>query len=289
MRKRTCRVTIFGALSALVFVACSESSNINAPYQQDDLQGILSELNPDPTTHSSSSKNQGYSSAKQNNKSSSSSRVEQSSSSQNPQFSSSQNSLYSSSSSKQSNNPWNQWQYPWGQGNQNSSSSSNSQSSSSSNWGNTNSSAIVTTNLQCSDIRKTTDKFSKLNDILACVEPGEKVAFVIRHAARNKSASGDNGTLNDEGRAQSVAFGKELANVGDIYFMNTKVYRTMETVLKIVEGKGQNFSEKNYPFSSKVGNDHEESEDLEDKFLVKNENTLNNSCRPAYTERIVGL
>lgn len=281
MRKRTCRVTIFGALSALVFAACSESSNINAPYQQDDLQGILSELNPDPTTHSSSSKNQGYSSAKQNNKSSSSSRVEQSSSSQNPQSSSSQNSLYSSSSSKQSNNPWNQWQYPWGQGNQNSSSSSNSQSSSSSNWGNTNSSAIVTTNLQCSDIRKTTDKFSKLNDILACVEPGEKVAFVIRHAARNKSASGDNGTLNDEGRAQSVAFGKELANVGDIYFMNTKVYRTMETVLKIVEGKGQNFSEKNYPFSSKVGNDHEESEDLEDKFLVKNENTLNNSCRPA--------
>jgi len=291
MRKRTCRVTIFGALAALVFVACSESSNISAPYQQDDPQGIFSELNPDPSTHNSSSKNQGYSSVKQNNKSSSSSREDQSSSSQekqssssqNSQSSSSQNSQSSSSSSKQSSNPWNQWQYPWEQGNQSKSSSSysNGQSSSSNNWGSTNSSAIVTSNLQCSDVRKTTDKFSKLKDILACVEPGEKVAFVIRHAARNKSASGDNGTLNDEGRAQSVAFGKELANVGNIYFMNTKVYRTMETVLKIVEGKGQSFSEKNFPFSSKVGNDHEESEDLEDKFLVKDENTLNNSCRPA--------
>lgn len=133
-------------------------------------------------------------------------------------------------------------------------------------------------NSDCQVIRSTTDKFSRLQDILPCVKTDEKVAFIIRHAARNKSASGDHAGLNDEGRKQSKALGEELKSFGGIYFMNTKVYRTMETVLKIVEGKEQIFSESKVPFQNKEADDHLETSDLEDTYLVTDERKLQN-CR----------
>lgn len=137
---------------------------------------------------------------------------------------------------------------------------------------------------ECSLLRSTVDKFHKVTDILPCVGKDEKVAFILRHGNRNKSATGDTEGLNSEGRKQSLEFGKELKNVEDIFFMNTKVYRTMETVLKIAEGKEQKFSESKVPFKNKIGEDHEESSDFEDAYLIKDKEKLQ-SCRDAINNR----
>lgn len=61
----------------------------------------------------------------------------------------------------------------------------------------------------------------------------------------------------------------------DIYFMHTKVYRTMETVLKITEGKGQSFSETDIPFKQTIAEDHEQSADILDSYFIKDENKFN--------------
>lgn len=232
-------------------MACSDSTRINAPDDPDDSQVIQSENISNPSKRSSSS------SAK----------------------------LSSSSVSSSSTRPWN----PWGNWYQKPSSSQSKSSSSSQNWWTPKSSssqgsnnrgvAELNTNTSCQVIRSTTNKFSKLQDILPCVKANEKVAFVIRHAARNKSASGDQAGLNDEGRKQAKAFGEELKDIGDVFFMHTKVYRSMETVLKIVEGKGQKFSENKVPFAYKNGLDHEESSDLEESYVIKNQSAFDNNCR----------
>lgn len=190
-------------------------------------------------------------------------------------YSSSSSRLFYSSSSSQKSNHWGNWG-DWGSyWNHNSTQSSSSTTQ-------FKSSSSVSAYLNCNELRNTTNKFHDVTDVLKCVNKNEKVAFILRHAARNKNDTGDQGKLNDEGRSQSIAFGKQLKDIGDIYFMNTKVYRTMETVLKIVEGKGQNFSEKSFPFSTKVGEDHEESEDLEDTYLIKDQSKFQ-SCRDKFS------
>lgn len=242
MRKNIFRVLTLTALSAFLLNACGDEV-AGTPIHSDD-QDPVSVIPSDST--------------KKEQPEEASSSSEQSSS--------------SSSSSSQRYNWWGQWGgNPWGS--PPSSSSKKTQSSSS---------TTVHSSTSCKELRGTTNKFHNVMDVFKCVNKNEKVAFVLRHAARNKNDTGDQGKLNDEGRTQSVAFGKKLKDVGDIYFMNTKVYRTMETVLKIVEGSGQEFSESRIPFSSKIGVDHEQSEDLEDPYLIKNQGKYQ-SCRDKFS------
>lgn len=299
-KKRNHWTTVLAVMFILVFCiltlsGCKGHVGISNPNGNDDPQAVLDSINHRPWDK--------YSSARQ---SSSISTPEFSSSSRT--YSSSASNINSSSSSKKnSSNPWENWNHgssssstitqssssqissssssknnptnPWENWNHRSSSSKNQQVSSSSKPGNSGSNvAELNDNTECQVIRNTTDKFSRLQDILPCVKSDEKVAFIIRHAARNKSASGDQAGLNDEGRTQSKALGEELKDIEDIYFMNTKVYRTMETVLKIVEGKGQSFSESKVPFQNKEADDHLETSDMEDTYLVTDDRKLQN-CR----------
>lgn len=247
MRKDILRVLTLTALSALLLNACSDEGT-GVPIHSDD-QDPVSVIPSDSTKNEHAAK-------------------ESSSSTQ------------SSSSSSHRNNWWGQWGgNPWG--NQPSYSSSRS-SSSSKIVQSSSSGAFTQTHTNCKELRSTTNKFHNVMDVFKCVNKNEKVAFILRHAARNKNDTGDQGKLNDEGRAQSIAFGKKLKDVGDIYFMNTKVYRTMETVLKIVEGSGQKFSESKIPFSAKTGVDHEQSADLEDSYLIKDQSKYQ-SCRDKFS------
>lgn len=131
---------------------------------------------------------------------------------------------------------------------------------------------------ECENIRATRDQFHQLTDVVNCVMENEKVAYVIRHAERNKSSTGTEGRLNDNGREQSITLGERLAPLGPIYFMHTKVYRTMETVLKIAEGKGQEFSESSIPFTATSADDHEQRTDLLDSYFIKDESQAN-ACK----------
>ncbi len=135
---------------------------------------------------------------------------------------------------------------------------------------------------ECIALRSTYDQFPQVTEILDCVRPSEKVVFVLRHAARDRNATNENDGLNDEGRAQSIELGQQLKDAEDIYFMYTDVHRTMETVLKIAEGKGQEFSESSVPFKAKVAEDHEENNDLKDGYLIKNKDKYN-ECRNKFS------
>ncbi|SHK47803.1 histidine phosphatase family protein [Fibrobacter sp. UWEL] len=125
---------------------------------------------------------------------------------------------------------------------------------------------------QCLTIRNTIDKFNYLDDVLPCIRSNEKVAYIIRHAERNKSDTGHEGVLNDNGRTQARDIGSRLKNldyVGNIYFMHTNVYRTMETAMLIAEGKGQEYSETQIPYVYDTGVDHEINMDLTDGYIIK--------------------
>jgi len=150
-------------------------------------------------------------------------------------------------------------------------SSSESMQLSSSQSEESSSSANQWESVECANIRSTPTEFHKMTDVIKCISPEEKVAYVIRHAERNKSSTGTEGRLNDNGRKQSMDLGKTLSNLGEIFFMHTKVYRTMETVQKIAEGKGQDFSEDKIPFSSTTASDHVQSQDLLDSYFIKEE------------------
>ena len=65
------------------------------------------------------------------------------------------------------------------------------------------------------------------------------MAFIIRHAARDRDASGSSKPLNSEGRSQSLELGERLSATGDFFHMHTHYYRNMETVMLMARGKGQ--------------------------------------------------
>jgi len=133
---------------------------------------------------------------------------------------------------------------------------------------------------ECKAIRSNNEDFNKITDVIPCVQENEKVAYILRHAERNKSATGNEGKLNDNGRKQSIEFGQKLKDLDSIYFMHTKVHRSMETVLKIAEGKEQKFSETSIPFKKKDAEDHLETDDLEDAYFVTGNDELQR-CRNA--------
>jgi len=135
---------------------------------------------------------------------------------------------------------------------------------------------------ECETLRNTFDKFHEVTDVLKCVRKSEKVAFVLRHAERNRKDDKSTDGLNDNGREQSIALGSQLKDAEDIYFMYTDVYRNMETVLKIAEGKGQNFSETEVPFKKESAADQELNNDLKDAYLIKNQDKYQ-SCREKFT------
>ena len=94
----------------------------------------------------------------------------------------------------------------------------------------------------CKAIRSTRDRFVPLEDVLFCIRPDEKVVFIIRHAERDKDASGTTGDLNSKGESQATYLGQKLAiNKYDFNYMSTNAYRTMRTNVLISQGKGENF------------------------------------------------
>ncbi|PWJ69981.1 hypothetical protein BGX12_10461 [Fibrobacter sp. UWR4] len=124
---------------------------------------------------------------------------------------------------------------------------------------------------ECLTLRSTLDTFPQVTELLKCIRKTEKVAFILRHSERDKSKSGSKEYLNDNGRKLAFEFGEKLQDVEDIYFMHTRVYRTMETILKISEGKGQSFSESAIPFSTKEGVDQLETADLEESYMIRDD------------------
>jgi hypothetical protein len=85
---------------------------------------------------------------------------------------------------------------------------------------------------QCLAIRATKNDFIPITDIFPCVRSNEKLAFIIRHAARDRDASGSLASLNSEGRSQSLELGERLSATGDFFYMHTHYYRNMETVME---------------------------------------------------------
>lgn len=134
---------------------------------------------------------------------------------------------------------------------------------------------------ECIALRSALDTFPQVTELLKCLRKTEKIAFILRHSERDKSKSGTKDPLNDNGRKIAYELGEKLKDVDDIYFMHTRVYRTMETILKIVEGKGQSFSQSTVPFSSKEGLDHMETIDLEDSYLIKDSDRFQ-ECRSRF-------
>lgn len=134
---------------------------------------------------------------------------------------------------------------------------------------------------ECIALRSVRDTFPQVTDLLKCLHKTEKIAFILRHSERDKSKSGTTDPLNDNGRKLAYELGEKLKDEEDIYFMHTRVYRTMETILKIVEGKGQRFSESTIPFSTQDGVDQMETADLEESYMIRNNDKFQ-ECRGGF-------
>ena len=125
---------------------------------------------------------------------------------------------------------------------------------------------------KCKELRATTDKFSSLYDIFYCLHSNEKIAFILRHAARDKDAHGSQDPLNAAGKEQSAQFGTKLKelNIDDFFYMHTSVYRTIQTAKIISDNKGQVTGDES-DWTKITENDfHAQNSNLYDSWFVKN-------------------
>lgn len=79
--------------------------------------------------------------------------------------------------------------------------------------------------------------FVSISKVLASVQPGEKVVFLIRHADRYSTAKG--GLLTGLGEYQAIEVGKKLASEATPNYFHSEVLRTEQTAHKIAQGRGQ--------------------------------------------------
>lgn len=122
---------------------------------------------------------------------------------------------------------------------------------------------------QCLAIRATKNDFIPITDIFPCVRSNEKLAFIIRHAARDRDASGSLASLNSEGRSQSLELGERLSATGDFFYMHTHYYRNMETVMLMAQGKGQTIPDSASLYSVIEDEYHLQTPDLLESWFVK--------------------
>lgn len=92
---------------------------------------------------------------------------------------------------------------------------------------------------KCVAIRTTKNDFVPLENVLSCVGENEKVAFIVRHGARELYESGTEDHLNEIGVMQAFRLGEKLKDFPDFYYMHSYYIRTMETAYYVAEGKGQ--------------------------------------------------
>lgn len=131
---------------------------------------------------------------------------------------------------------------------------------------------------QCLAIRATKNDFIPITDIFPCVRSNEKLAFIIRHAARDRDASGSLASLNSEGRSQSLELGERLSATGDFFYMHTHYYRNMETVMLMAQGKGQTIPDSASLYSVIEDEYHLQTQDLLESWFVKDETKVD-ACK----------
>ena len=87
-----------------------------------------------------------------------------------------------------------------------------------------------------------TTEFQDLPSVYKSLDPTDKVAFVIRHAQREKS-TGVESQLTEKGIEQSKTLGTYLVSDEDFSYGSTDFVRTRATAQYISEGRGQVFPE----------------------------------------------
>ncbi|WP_297698222.1 histidine phosphatase family protein [uncultured Fibrobacter sp.] len=87
-----------------------------------------------------------------------------------------------------------------------------------------------------------TADFQDLPTVYKNLDPTDKVAFVIRHAQREKS-TGVESQLTEKGIEQSKTLGTYLVSDEDFAYGSTNFVRTRATAQYISEGRGQEFPE----------------------------------------------
>ena len=87
-----------------------------------------------------------------------------------------------------------------------------------------------------------TNEFQDLPTVYKNLDPTDKVAFVIRHAQREKSI-GVESQLTEKGIEQSKTLGTHLVSDEDFSYGSTDFIRTRATAQYISEGRGQVFPE----------------------------------------------
>ena len=126
----------------------------------------------------------------------------------------------------------------------------------------------------CNVLRTTTDTFSSMYDVFYCLRPNEKVAFILRHAARDRNNTGTNGSLNQTGIDQSTQVGQKLKklNIDDFFYMHTNVYRTQQTARIISENKGQTTGSEDEWKNTTSNEYHAQNMDLLESWYIRNDN-----------------
>ena len=126
----------------------------------------------------------------------------------------------------------------------------------------------------CNVLRTTTDMFSSMYDVFYCLRPNEKVAFILRHAARDRNNTGTNGSLNQTGIDQSTQVGQKLKklNIDDFFYMHTNVYRTQQTARIISENKGQTTGNEDEWKNTTSNEYHAQNMDLLESWYIRNDN-----------------
>ena len=126
----------------------------------------------------------------------------------------------------------------------------------------------------CNVLRTTTDMFSSMYNVFYCLRPNEKVAFILRHAARDRNNTGTNGSLNQTGIDQSTQVGQKLKklNIDDFFYMHTNVYRTQQTARIISENKGQTTGSEDEWKNTTSNEYHAQNMDLLESWYIRNDN-----------------
>lgn len=88
------------------------------------------------------------------------------------------------------------------------------------------------------DPNQTYYDFVGIEKVFNSIQPGDKIAIVIRHAARTKSTD-QSGILTGLGELQSIDLGKRLSSIGEPYYYHSEILRTEQTCHKIAQGRGQ--------------------------------------------------
>ena len=145
-------------------------------------------------------------------------------------------------------------------------------------------------NPACQALRASTDKFNSMYDVFYCLRSNEKVAFILRHAQRNKNDYQSYHGLNDAGRAQAKQVGEKLKalQLGNFYYMYTDVKRNAETAKIIAVNKGEkienpeitdDWHEKNIEIIDESSNEKtqisEVNNDLKEGWYATGESTTN--------------